>query len=491
MSYSRQRSQTSVDVSLNVSTADTRHSKLTTPQASGQADDEASDSGYGSLPDPLTREPSIVQVSDVATTSAPQVLPVNPGPAAQSLPTVLIPVIHHTQSVQHTIGGLNVWSLNIPRAIQACYSVIQNRLRTGIRNYLTDKNKPTALLALGLRLLGNTETTAQPYIVVFCHQKSKRRAEKYIRKPYVKQLLRSNEGFILNICVDSSSLMRTALEVMGGVIGTSDSRFRGATIEVLFDKTSSFATIGGDVFLHFLNGTSERYGLTANHVFSLAGGAKIDDDASSSSDSDSSEWSVDGDESDTSVPSVRSPVNADSQRVHDTTGANMATALLSKVPTVSPQDRVESMTPRRMFNNSSKDPESQTQFSTAQRVYSRGPHETSSTNIALEIATSGESVPERMLLGAAVIDTLTSDVARNRDWALIEYAQKASNNSVSRKLIEAVAFDPRNGAINVSVTFSGVTEPGRLCAVPTSTIVPGGTTFVDVYTFTFEQCQGQ
>jgi hypothetical protein len=491
MSCGQQRSQTSFDVSLNVKTADTRHSTPTNPRASGQADDQDSDSGYGSFPDPFTGEPSIAQVSDVATTTAPQVLPINPGPAAQSVPTVPGPVIHHAQSAQHTIGGLNVWSLNIPRAIQDCYSVIQDRLRTGIRNYLTDKNKPTALLALGLRLLGNTEIKAQPYIVVFCHQKSKRRAEKYIRKPYVEQLLRSDESIILDIRVHSSGLERTALEVMGGVIGTPDSRFGGATIEVLFDETSSFATIGGDVLLHFLNGTSERYGLTANHVFSLAGGAKIDDDASSSRDSDSSEWSVDGDESDTSVSSVRSSGNADSQRVGDTAEANMATALWSKMPTVSPQDRVESMSPRRMFDGSSRDPESRTEFSTAQRVYSRGPHETLSTNIALEIATSSESVPNRMLLGAAVTDTLASDVARNRDWALIEYAQKASNDSVSRKFIKAVAFDPRNGAIDVSVKFRGVIEPGRLCAVPTSTILPGGTSFVDVYTFTFEQCPGQ
>lgn len=241
------------------------------------------------------------------------------------------------------------------------------------------------------------------------------------------------------------------------------------------------------MFLHFADGTSERYGLTVYHVFSLAGGAKFEDDASSSSDSGLSEWSVDGDESDTSVPSVRSFDNADSKA----TEANMATMLWSKIPTAYSQNQAESMRPRRVFDNSSRDLDLWTGSSTAQRVYSRGPRETLSNDNAHEIAASSESVSNRILVGAAVPDTLASDVMRNRDWALIEYAQKASNDFVPRKPIEAVAFDPQHGTIEVSVRFQGVTEAGRLCAVPTSTIVPGGTNFVDVYTFSFEQRPGQ
>jgi hypothetical protein len=85
--------------------------------------------------------------------------------------------------------------------------------------------------------------------------------------------------------------------------------------------------------------------------------------------------------------------------------------------------------------------------------------------------------------------TLFSNVARNRDWALIEYVeQPLTNSDVESKpqgRLEAAKFNSLGGTMPVSVVYHRTVHTGRLNAVPTSAIVPGGGRPFSVNTFSF------
>lgn len=104
---------------------------------------------------------------------------------------------------------------------------------------------------------------------------------------------------------------------------------------------------------------------------------------------------------------------------------------------------------------------------------------------------------EAPLLGTllpSVSDVNGRDFGRTYDWALVDYSEKTrlepNTKESSQVLLEVARFDPFHGPVQVAVMFRGSPYPGSLSAVPTSTILPGSDTFVNVYTFVFEESPG-
>lgn len=524
------RSQTNFDTAVDDRTLNANPSKPARAQVSCQAHDQTANSGYHSQPDAPSHEstiaihsrPVLVPTIDdtiatsaqnvpLGSTSGPQSANIRSDAGTQNNPIESSPRIQHEITAQRRINGLDVYSRDIPREVQERYRVIQGRLEEGLCNYLISKKKPLDGLTLTLMMLGKSECRAEPYIVARCESKSQKRTQKYLQKPSVKRLWQGRETSSFKVEV-TMPLTPTALESLDGITGTFQDEFASAAIEFNSKGKSFFATIGGDVFLYYPDGTSKQYGLTVNHLFNPAGGIAAESTASPLSDCDPNDWSSDSDESVDSTSSVLSFRDFDAHPTGSAAREMSAQCIDSAIHDPSKHTPIELTSRSTSKNQGSLRVQAQS-ASAMQEQEMSSPHlvyvprtaklyldgsqqwpVNEDTTQASETWTLESENPTRAPFGSLVSETLASNIARNRDWAFVEYVEQPSSepsvNKRPQQRLEAAVFNSLDGSTKASVIYRRVMHSGRLSAVPTSMIVPGGSTFVSVYTFSFDKAPG-
>ncbi|KAH7086228.1 hypothetical protein FB567DRAFT_471660 [Paraphoma chrysanthemicola] len=354
-----------------------------------------------------------------------------------------------TQNIQNTanldaqnrvvaLGKVNaktIYSRDIPAEIQMQYLIIEAKLTKGLRRYLERKKKSKKGLTLTLMMLGHNSRNNEPHIVLTCEPKSEPFVRNYLHKDRVEPIWRGEGGKGFKLEIDTMTP-------------------QPATLEALQDKSCSFfieyhhngrvlvATIGGNVTLCYPNGSSQKYGLTVNHLFDL----RRDDDSGDAASFCSNTTSEDSDGS-----------------------CETNESIVSSSSTISSQD---------------SDTEDRWDIWESVRVAPTSPQQSQGG-----VTATGDS--RRIALGKLVPKTFVSHVARNRDWALIEYVEqplsKFDVESKPQGHLEVATFDSLEGSMPVSVIYCETAHTGRLNAAPTSTVVPGGSRPVSVYTFSFDE----
>jgi hypothetical protein len=347
----------------------------------------------------------------------------------------------HTQNKVVALGQVNaktIYSRDIPAEIQMQYLTVEAKLNKGLRKYLEKKKKSKKGLTLTLMMLGQNPRNNEPHIVLTCEPKSEPCVRNYLHKDRVEPIWRGAgcKGFKLEIV--TMVPQPAALEAF-------QDKSCNLIIEYHHNGRSLIATIGGNVTLCYPNGSSQQYGLTVNHLFDSYRDDDSEDAASFSSDcaSEDSDGSLETDESIGSYSSTMSS--------HENDAADRLDVWESaRVAPNSPQQRQGAVT---AINDS-----------------------------------------KRIALGKLVTKTFVSHIARNRDWALIEYVgQPLDRVNVENELqgqLKAATFDALEGSMSVSVLYRGTAHTGRLNATPTITVVPGGSRPVSVYTFSFDEAPG-
>jgi hypothetical protein len=333
------------------------------------------------------------------------------------------------------INGKTIYSRDIPAEIQMQYLNIEAKLNKGLRKYLAGKRKSNKGLTLTLMMLGQNPCNNEAHIVLTCEPKSEKSVRNYLHKNRIEPIWRGEEGKGFKLEISTLIPQPAALKAFGD---KSCSVF----IEYHHNGRSLFATIGGNISLCYPDGSSQQYGLTVNHLFDLYRDDDAEDAVSFSSDSTSED-------------------SNDSIEIDE--------CICPDSPKLSSQD---------------SDVEHRLEVWESVRVAPTSPQQSQGDVPAT-------SDLERTALGKLIPKTLVSHLARNRDWAFIEYVEQTLSRfdleSEPQGHLDAATFDPLKGSMAVSVVYRGTVHAGRLNAAPTSTIVPGASRPVSVYTFLFDE----
>jgi hypothetical protein len=133
-------------------------------------------------------------------------------------------------------------------------------------------------MAIRLMLLGEDETSIRPYIVVFCPELVRKRAEKFFKKDMIRGIYQSDEPGreTFQVAVvgqapqpradESTSLVKVAPAYTANLAypGNTSGSLR---VKAEHDGVSRLATIGGYIVASCHDGIETIYGLTAGHIF--------------------------------------------------------------------------------------------------------------------------------------------------------------------------------------------------------------------------------
>ncbi|KAJ8107477.1 hypothetical protein OPT61_g8839 [Boeremia exigua] len=361
---------------------------------------------------------------------------IDSGSVTENLQNTANPFPQNTVVALGKVNAKTIYSRDISTEVQTQYLKIETRLIEGLRKYLARKKKSKKGLTLTLMMLGQNPHNNEPHIVLTCEPGSEKCVSSYLHKKRIEPIWRGEHrrGFKLEI---ATMIPRPAAhEALGD-------EMCNILVGYHHNGKSLFATIGGNVILCYSDGSFQQYGLTVNHLFYLRRDDNDDEDIASCCSDSASEASNDSIESDESICSNSKTNSSQDSEVEHRLDVWESTGVASTGLQQSQGDVV---------------------------------------------ATSGS---ERTVLGTLVPKTFVSRSARDRDWALIEYAEQPSvgfnMDSTPYGNLEAAKFDPFGGPMPVSVVYRGTPHAGRLNAAPTSTIVPGGSSSISVYTFSFDE----
>jgi hypothetical protein len=138
-------------------------------------------------------------------------------------------------------------------------------------DYIRKDRCPSSVLNLKLKVLGENEASAKPWIVVLCEKELSKRVRKFFQEDWVKKECRSQEqgqlGPSLQVVVSELApralgksyrvRLQTSLEL---------AKMGASTVEVYGEADSGLATLGGLVKVEMPNGYFCIYGMTAGHV---------------------------------------------------------------------------------------------------------------------------------------------------------------------------------------------------------------------------------
>jgi hypothetical protein len=198
---------------------------------------------------------------------------------------------------QRKAKNLKVFDKEIPYLTQVRYADIHELLlETCFYHYLTEANLSCSGISIKLRVLGESEETAKPWILVLCPKKASRRVKQFFKQKHVKSEYQpcatdlSRPSFeilvhelpptllprLLALTRNPSEFQgdyddSTTLDVYGNVkdINKYTPTLCGAAIRVSAPNAfvhSGTATLGGVIKVR-TSKNFELYGMTAGHIF--------------------------------------------------------------------------------------------------------------------------------------------------------------------------------------------------------------------------------
>jgi hypothetical protein len=144
---------------------------------------------------------------------------------------------------------------------------VQSQLGEPLIQFLSKHGFALPGTAIRIMVLGATEDTAKPWIVVHCHKKAMKKANKFLEEDFVRSMCQGQIKFDIAVCCSSVPLYS---EDPDEVLIEQDGQETNGTCPPQIKVTKSgmvrYATLGGFVFVTMADGKTMVYGLTVGHV---------------------------------------------------------------------------------------------------------------------------------------------------------------------------------------------------------------------------------
>jgi hypothetical protein len=180
-----------------------------------------------------------------------------------------------TQSRMKTIDGMRIFSREVDSVVTDGFKIVCEKLEPPLIELLRKKSVQFRPLGIQLLILGHSEQTAKPWIVVMCPKPAKRRVAHFFQEPFAKHICRSPGlcQFDFEVAVVGRPLKPTEGEPCVQVLAQSytSSEYSEWTPRIKIEHSGSahYATLGGLVRVRDFHGKEQTYGLTAGHVLPL------------------------------------------------------------------------------------------------------------------------------------------------------------------------------------------------------------------------------
>lgn len=218
------------------------------------------------------------------------------------------------------VDGLTHWKEKpITTNLWNRFQDIRSRLQLPLINYLRKKKRPINI-TFKLSALGSDLDSAIFWIVILCHEKSYKKARRFVEEKKAQRFFRGNSPgqVTLGIKVMPCALISTGSEDTIDILGASFAELDCAFIRFRLNDKTCHGTLGGSIRTVDSDDHSQIYGLTTNHIFQST--ITFDDSDTAESDSNS------GSDSDESDEDTHSSVSAGLVRrtAWDTRGQSVA-----------------------------------------------------------------------------------------------------------------------------------------------------------------------
>jgi hypothetical protein len=329
-----------------------------------------------------------------------------------------------------TIKGLTRFENHVDETTSLYFEDIVQRLKGPLLVSLRKSKKNFRPLAIRLLVLGREESSAKPYIVVFCPACISDLVRNYFRRGTPKRLCQPGKAgpASFDVIVEGNPIQPTTSEhlcpifIYTGCLASGPQRYRNIPLRIDGIGGTRYATMGGYILITDKNETVSIYGLTAGH-------------------------SIVKDDLEEEVPSEHASEEPNAERNLFPEFANFAP---SQIP--------ESATSRTMHN------------ATYNFI----------TNSWEVIEWSGT---------ANVAPASFSTQACDRDWALLEAVmERPSNGTQEEKMFESYLLgDPGSGNVAIDDDAEeSLQSPfiGKISRLPSFAILSYGSDFVRVHAIT-------
>jgi hypothetical protein len=164
---------------------------------------------------------------------------------------------------------------------------VQSQLGEPLIQFLSKHGFALPGTAIRIMVLGATEDTAKPWIVVHCHKKAMKKANKFLEEDFVRSMCQGQIKFDIAVCCSSVPLYS---EDPDEVLIEQDGQETNGTCPPQIKVTKSgmvrYATLGGFVFVTMADGKTMVYGLTVGHVLPSGESNHVNENVSSEEDSE-------------------------------------------------------------------------------------------------------------------------------------------------------------------------------------------------------------
>lgn len=172
---------------------------------------------------------------------------------------------------------LQVYARDIPSSVQARFEDVRELLTRGLCQAIFSlKPRPSfSSIAMKLKVLGENEATAKPYIVFLCDEALKKEVHRYFEQSHVKAKYHASAvpadeiSFGLAVCSRPPVFRATSDAVVSWSQETSrmtEGTLCGALIFTGKESEMTTATLGGVLDVQGFDGDWHKYGVTAAHL---------------------------------------------------------------------------------------------------------------------------------------------------------------------------------------------------------------------------------
>ncbi|KAJ4367012.1 hypothetical protein N0V83_007542 [Neocucurbitaria cava] len=173
-----------------------------------------------------------------------------------------------------TVQGLTRYEKDVDKSTIQSFEEVVGRLKGPLLAELRKSRKQFRPIAIRLLVLGKDETSAKPWIVVFCPEGVSEVVKKYFRRDLAKCLCQPNEPGLVTfeVAVEGQPPRLKATDdpppitVALGSSTDEDRKCMTTHIKINGNNEIRYATMGGFIVAINQNGVPSIYGLTAGHA---------------------------------------------------------------------------------------------------------------------------------------------------------------------------------------------------------------------------------
>jgi hypothetical protein len=173
------------------------------------------------------------------------------------------------------VTRLQTFDSEIPEAVRNRFCDLKELFDKPLYEYLSKERVSVGSIAMRLKVLGKTEETAKPWVVILCDPSTSKLVKQYFNQPQVKEQFQTCNTYpdlpSLDILIhDKPPKLRAVVEFDGvdEYINTNTNvTLCGTLVKASSSNDCSIATLGGVVKVSYASKRSMLYGMTVGHLF--------------------------------------------------------------------------------------------------------------------------------------------------------------------------------------------------------------------------------